>query len=68
MMKVAILSQVLNGILLPVILIFMLKLVNKHELMGKYKNTLWFNIVAWSTAIIVIGLSTVLVWNSLHGS
>jgi NRAMP (natural resistance-associated macrophage protein)-like metal ion transporter len=68
MMKVAILSQVLNGILLPVILIFMLKLVNKHELMGKYKNSLLFNIVAWSTAIIVIGLSTVLVWNSLHGS
>jgi Mn2+/Fe2+ NRAMP family transporter len=67
MMKVAILSQVLNGILLPVILIFMLKLVNKHELMGKYKNSLLFNIVAWCTAIIVIGLSTVLVWNSLHG-
>jgi NRAMP (natural resistance-associated macrophage protein)-like metal ion transporter len=67
MMKVAILSQVLNGILLPVILIFMLKLINKHELMGKYKNSLLINIVAWSTAVIVIGLSTVLVWNSLHG-
>ncbi len=67
MLKIAILSQVLNGILLPVILIFMLKLVNKHELMGKYKNTLSFNIIAWTTAVIVIGLSTVLVWNSLHG-
>ncbi len=40
MLKVAILSQVLNGVLLPVVLIFMLKLINKHELMGKYTNTL----------------------------
>ncbi len=67
MLKVAILSQVLNGILLPLILVFMLKLVNKHELMGKYTNSMWFNVVAWTTAGIVIALSLVLVWNSLHG-
>ncbi|SNS48629.1 NRAMP (natural resistance-associated macrophage protein) metal ion transporters [Granulicella rosea] len=67
MVKVAILSQVLNGVLLPVILIFMLRLINKHELMGKYVNSLWFNIVAWATAVIVIGLSSVLVFNALHG-
>ena len=66
MVQIAILSQVLNGVLLPVVLIFMLKLINKHELMGKYTNTLMFNIVAWTTAMIVIGLSVVLVWNSLH--
>ncbi len=66
MVQIAILSQVLNGVLLPVVLIFMLKLINKHELMGKYTNTLMFNVVAWTTAIIVIGLSVVLVWNSLH--
>ena len=66
LVKVIILSQVLNGVLLPIILIFMLKLINKHELMGKYTNTLWFNIVSWITAIIVIGLSLMLVWNTLH--
>ena len=65
--KVIILSQVLNGILLPVVMIFMLRLINKHELMGKYVNSLWFNVVAWSTAVIVIGLSSVLVFNALHG-
>ena len=67
MLQVAILSQVLNGVLLPVVMIFMLKLINKHELMGKYTNRRWFDVIAWGTAVIVIGLSLVMVWNSLHG-
>ncbi|NYF80432.1 Nramp family divalent metal transporter [Granulicella arctica] len=67
MVKIAILSQVLNGVLLPVVLIFMLRLINKHELMGKYTNSHWFNIVAWLTAAIVIGLTLVYVWGSLFG-
>jgi NRAMP (natural resistance-associated macrophage protein)-like metal ion transporter len=67
LVKFSILSQVLNGVLLPLILVFMLKLINKHELMGKYTNKRWFNVVAWATAIIVTALSLVLVWNTLHG-
>jgi NRAMP (natural resistance-associated macrophage protein)-like metal ion transporter len=67
LVKFSILSQVLNGILLPVVLIFMLKLINKHDLMGKYTNSHWFNAIAWLTAIIVIALSCALVWNTLHG-
>jgi NRAMP (natural resistance-associated macrophage protein)-like metal ion transporter len=66
MLQVAILSQVLNGVLLPVVMFFMLRLINKHDLMGKYTNKLWFNIIAWSVAVIVIGLSLVMVWNALH--
>ena len=65
MVKIAILSQVLNGVLLPVVLVYMLKLINKHELMGKHTNSHWFNVVAWGTAIIVTGLSVVLMWNTL---
>ncbi len=65
LITVTILSQVLNGVLLPVIMIFMLRLINKHELMGEYTNSHWFNIVAWTTAVIVIGLSLVMVVNSL---
>jgi Mn2+/Fe2+ NRAMP family transporter len=61
----SILSQVLNGVLLPFILFFMLKLINKKELMGKYTNSRWFNVVAWTTAVIVIGLSGVLVWQAV---
>jgi len=67
LVKFSILSQVLNGVLLPLVLVFMLKLINRHELMGKYTNTRWFNIIAWTTAIIVTALSLVLVWNTLHG-
>jgi NRAMP (natural resistance-associated macrophage protein)-like metal ion transporter len=60
-------SQVLNGILLPVIMIFMLRLINKTELMGKHTNSRWFNWVAWSTAGIVIVLSLVAMWNQVTG-
>jgi Mn2+/Fe2+ NRAMP family transporter len=67
LVKVVILSQVLNGILLPVIMIFMLKLINKHELMGEYTNPVWFNWIAWTTAVIVIGLSLVWMWNQATG-
>ncbi len=67
MVKVAILSQVLNGVLLPVVLVFMLRLINKHELMGEHTNSHWFNVVAWGTAGIVIVLSLVLMFNGLVG-
>ena len=66
MLQVAILSQVLNGVLLPVVMFFMLRLINKHDLMGTYTNKLWFNVIAWAVAVIVTGLSLIMVWNSLH--
>lgn len=59
LVKVTVLSQVLNGVLLPLILIFMLRLINKHELMGKYTNSLLLNTIAWTTSIVMIVLSAV---------
>ncbi|MBI5148787.1 Nramp family divalent metal transporter [Candidatus Pacearchaeota archaeon] len=47
-------SQVLNGILLPVILISMLILSNKKELMGEYKNSKTYNIIVWIISIVII--------------
>jgi Mn2+/Fe2+ NRAMP family transporter len=67
LVKIIILSQVLNGVLLPVIMIFMLKLINKHELMGEHTNSTWFNWVARATAGIVIVLSLVMMWNQATG-
>ena len=64
--KVIIFSQVLNGIVLPFVLIFMLLLINKKELMGEYRNSHFFNIVAWATVVIVIGLSTALLVTSFQ--
>ncbi len=67
LVSMAILSQVLNGLLLPVVMYFMLRLVNNKDLMGKYTNSIWFNVVAWGTAIIVTCLSLTMVWQSLRG-
>ena len=63
----AILSQVLNGILLPVIIILMLMLINRSDLMGEHKNSRLWNFIAWSTSIIVIGLTLVMLWGMIPG-
>jgi len=66
LVTMTILSQVLNGVLLPFVLYFMLKLVNNKALMGKHTNSRWFNVVAYATAVIVVGLTVVMVWQQLH--
>jgi Mn2+/Fe2+ NRAMP family transporter len=66
LVTMTILSQVLNGVLLPFVLYFMLKLVNNKALMGKYTNSRWFNAVAWATTVIVVGLTVVMLWQQLH--
>ena len=57
LIRYQILSQFINGALLPVILIFMLLLINKKELMGEHVNSRLFNVIAWLTTIVVIVLS-----------
>ena len=54
---VMVLSQVVNGMVLPFVLIFMLLLTNDRELMGEYVNSRGFNIVAWTTVIVTIALT-----------
>lgn len=54
-------SQRINGILLPIVLICMILLVNNKEIMGKYTNKLWNNIIGWSTIVILVVLSLILV-------
>jgi NRAMP (natural resistance-associated macrophage protein)-like metal ion transporter len=50
-------SQVINGVMLPFVLIFMLSLINKSELMGGYTNSKTFNRIAWATTVIMITLT-----------
>jgi NRAMP (natural resistance-associated macrophage protein)-like metal ion transporter len=57
-------SQVVNGILLPFVLIFMVKLCNREDLMGPYRNTRRFNIIAWTTCTVIIALTFILVISS----
>ena len=68
LVKVIILSQVVNGVVLPFVLIFMLLLINKKELMGEHVNSRLFNAIAWSTTTIMIVLTIGLMWSSLHGT
>jgi NRAMP (natural resistance-associated macrophage protein)-like metal ion transporter len=63
--KILIFSQVGNGIWLPVVVIFILLLVNRRDLMGEYVNTLTFNVIAWVTAIAMILLTLVLSYTAI---
>ena len=65
LLKILVLSQVANGVWLPVVLIFILLLINRRDLMGKHTNTLTFNVVAWATGIVMIVLTLVLVYAAL---
>jgi NRAMP (natural resistance-associated macrophage protein)-like metal ion transporter len=64
LIKVMFWSQVLNGVMLPFVLIFMLMLINNKDLMGDYVNTRTFNFIAWITALIMIALTLLMVVTS----
>jgi Mn2+/Fe2+ NRAMP family transporter len=61
MTHVMVLSQVVNGIVLPFVLIFMLMLTNDRELMGEYVNSRRYNVVAWTTVAVMIGLTLAMI-------
>ena len=62
LLSILYLSQVGNGILLPVILIYMLVIANDKKIMGEYVNTRLFNYIAGATVAIMIGLSIALIF------
>ncbi len=61
-------SQVINGVMLPFVLIFMLILINNKDLMGEYSNTRTFNFIAWVTVAIMIILTLLMVGTSFFQS
>ena len=65
LMRVIIVSQIANGILLPFVLFFMLTLVNRVDLMGSYTNSRAANAIAWTTSVVMVALTVVLVWTSI---
>ncbi len=65
--KMILFSQVLNGVLLPVVLIFMILLINKRDLMQEWVNSKKYNLVAWTTVVVMIGLTLALVGTSIRG-
>jgi len=67
LVKFAVLSQVLNGVLLPVVIILMLLLINRVDLMGEHRNSRIWNWIAWGTSAIVIGMTGVMLWGLVPG-
>ena len=67
LLKVILLSQVANGILLPFVLGFMLILINRERLMGEYRNGPWGNSIAIATSVIMVLLTIALIYNSITG-
>jgi Mn2+/Fe2+ NRAMP family transporter len=66
LVRMILLSQVINGILLPLILIFMILLVNKTKIMHEWVNTRAQNLVGWIAVAIMIGLTMALVALSIE--
>ena len=63
LIKVMWFSQIVNCILLPVILVFMLILINNEELMGEYRNSHWMNVVTYISTALLICLNFILFYN-----
>ncbi len=67
LVQITVLSQVVNGITLPFVLVFMLLLINKKDLMGAYTNSRFFDAVAWITTVVMIGLTIAWFWTLRQG-
>ena len=61
LIQISIWSQVINGILLPVVLVCMILLINNKKIMGTYINNKLQNIIGWSAVVILTGLSLTLI-------
>ncbi len=57
--------QVLNGILLPILLVFILRLINEERLMGELKNTRLYNILGWATFVLITGAVVIMLGSQL---
>jgi Mn2+/Fe2+ NRAMP family transporter len=66
LVKVILFSQVINGVLLPFVLIFMIVLVNKEGIMKEWRNSRTYNLIAWVSVVVLIGLTLALVGITLR--
>jgi Mn2+/Fe2+ NRAMP family transporter len=57
LITIMVLSQAVNGVLLPFLLIYMIRIINDKRIMGRYVNGRTFNGIAWVTVVVVIGLT-----------
>lgn len=65
LISIMVISQVLNGVLLPFILIFMLLIINKKEIMGRYTNSTIYNIISLIVIVALISFTLLLIITSI---
>ncbi len=61
LVKMILFSQVINGVLLPFVLIYMVLLINRKGLMKEWTNSHAYNLIAWTSVVIMIGLTLALI-------
>jgi len=67
LVKMILFSQVINGVLLPIVLIYMVLLVNKRDLMKNWVNSRIYNLVLWVTVVVMIGMTAAYAGMGLRG-
>ena len=60
LITIMVLSQAVNGVLLPFLLVFMIRIVNDRRLMGRYTNSRLSNVLGWGTILTVTALTLLL--------
>jgi Mn2+/Fe2+ NRAMP family transporter len=71
LVQIMLMSQVVNGVVLPIILVAMLFIINNERIMGKWVNSRFYNITSWIATVILIIISIVMVvtsfWPGIFG-
>ncbi len=65
LLRIILVSQIMNGVLLPFVLVFMLLLVNRPSIMGEFVNGRTYNVIAWATAVVLVLLTLLMVVTSV---
>ncbi len=64
LLDILLFSQVINGLILPIILVLMLLIINDKRIMGDYVNSRWYNVISWTITIVISILVIILVITS----
>lgn len=62
LVNLMVLSAIVNGLMLPFVLVFIIKLINNKKIMGEYTNTKTYNYISWATVVVVAVLTVLFVF------
>ena len=65
LLRIILVSQIMNGVLLPFVLVFMLLLINRKSIMGEHTNGRAYNVISWATAVGLVVLTVLMVVTSV---